>query len=413
MRRKLYLGLALATFALLAGAFILTQTIGAQDAAKKVEAEPKKGDQDLFDALRQKFEAKPDAVTAPLPLPTAQVAVPPPLPTAQAPTPLPAQIPPPNGAPVPGPVEEPKPLKDAKAKATPPTTDLIPGVPNLPGSNGTGGPLPPAPVQPQPVDAFPPPPAKGHTAGELPKSKESDGLLVPTGGPVPPVRSNVQEPIKLKGSVWTLYVEMVNGQTIVTATVNKKHEFKIVCQNIDLQTTAGVMKAKGKVQISGDCLNGSCEQLTLPLLDDRLVLEGTAEVRIQKISGNVSDTRPAAFELKGDKLDLRISELRTSAYIETSWRKVSDDSSEVRTVPASLRPGDAGKTWTTYGTLRKSKEANVWSLVSNEGQIIAHVTARDGGSLEQYVGRTIAVYGASEGERAGSPLVHVSHIAVP
>jgi hypothetical protein len=173
------------------------------------------------------------------------------------------------------------------------------------------------------------------------------------------------------------------------------------------------MKAKGKVQISGDALNGSCEQLTLPLLDDRLVLEGAAEVRIQKISGNVGDTRPAAFELKGDKLDLRISELRTSAYIETSWRKVSDDSSEVRTVPASLRPGDAGKTWTTYGTLRKSKEANVWSLVSNEGQVIAHVMARDGGSLEQYVGRTIAVYGAREGERAGSPLVRVSHIAVP
>ncbi len=397
MRRKLCLGLALATAAVLAGAFILTQTIGAQD-AKKAEPEPKKGDQDLFDALRQKFEAKPDAAPA-LPLPTAQVGALPPLPTTQAPTPLPTQISPPGVATFPGPATEPKPMKEDKAPLpvkepvgwTPPpaTGERVPGVPSLPGSKGTpGGQLPPVPVQPQ---RMPPPEVNGDK-------------------PVPPIANPMpKEPIQHKGSVWSLYVEMVNGQTVVTATVNKKHEFKIVCQNIDLQTTAGVMKARGKVQISSEALNGSCDQLTLPLLEDRLVLEGAAEVRIQK----VSSAQPAAFELKGDKLDLRISELRTSAYIETSWRKVSDDSSEVRTVPASLRPGDASKAWTTYGTLRKSKEANVWSLVSSGGQVIAHVMARDGGSLEQYVGRTIAVYGAREGERAGSPLVRVSHIAVP
>jgi hypothetical protein len=435
MRRKLCLGLTLAIIAIVVGVFIVNQTIGAQDPPKKAEPEQKKNEPDLFDALRQKFEAKPDAVTPPLPLPTAQAGVGslPPLPTAQSQAPTPTPLPPPNSAPmvqVPGPTVDPKPLKEGKAPLpiqqplpipgglTLPG-EAVPGVPNLPGSKGTAGsPLPPTPVQPQqpsPAESFPPLPPKGHTAGNLPKAKGGNEQMVPGGETVPPQRTHVQEPINLKGSAWTLHVEMVNGQTVVTATVNKKHEFKIVCQHIDLQTAAGVMRAKGKVQISGDALNGSCDQLTLPLHDDRLVLEGAAEVRIQKTSGNVSATRSAAFELKGDKLDLRISELRTSAYIETSWSKVSGDVSEVRTVPTSMRPGDSAKAWTSYGTLRnvKSHDANVWSLVGSEGQVIAYVMARDGGSLEHYVGRTIAVYGAREGERAGSPLVRVTHIAVP
>jgi len=43
-----------------------------------------------------------------------------------------------------------------------------------------------------------------------------------------------------RGCAWSLHVEMVDGRSVVTATVNRKHEFKIVCQSIDLQTVAGL-----------------------------------------------------------------------------------------------------------------------------------------------------------------------------
>ncbi len=464
MRRKLYFGVALATFAIVVGGLALNQTIGAQDAPTKVDAAPKKGDQDLFDILRQKFEAKSDGPVLP-PLPTAQVQPPPPsplpipppagigtLPPLPGPTaqptpvggvPLPVQQPPPSPMPIPpaagigtlpplpGPTAQPTPVGE-KAKEVqlpvqqpplaPGSWTLTPpsGVGTLPPMPGQGVPLPApngaSPVPDQPKSPYTAPPTGATPPLQQPPSDPTPPPLIINQPKAPavdpaPTPMPLNEPIKLKGSAWSLYVEMVNGQTVVTATVHKKHEFKIVCQHVDLQTGAGVMKAKGKVQISGDALDGSCDQLTLPLHDDRLVLEGGAEVRIQKVTTNVSDAKPAAFELKGDKLDLRISELQSSGFIETSWRKVAGDASEGKTVAASIKPGE----WTTYGKLRniKSPETNVWSLVGSDGKVIVYVMARDGGSLDQYVGRTIAVFGAREGDRGGYPLMRVTHIAVP
>jgi hypothetical protein len=421
MRRKLYFGVALATLIVVAVGFMWNQTSGAQDAPKKAEPEPKKSEQDLFDLLRQKFEAKSDGPVLPPSKPIAPVPNLP-LPTAQVPTQLPAPPPSSGGTipPIPGPTAQPKPLNENVQQPLPsgPTT---PPVQDLPKPQ----PLPTPTPLPTPSEIIPPltsPPTQNVPLPKqdlLPQSIDATlpKVIERSADPVAPTPMPLNEPIKLKGSAWSLYVEMVNGQTVVTATVNKKHEFKIVCQHLDLQTGAGVMKAKGKVQITGDALNGSCDQLTLPLHDDRLVLEGAAEVRIQKVTTttNVSDARPAAFELKGDKLDMRISELPSSAYIETSWRKVAGDMTEGKAIPASLKPGDDAQKWTPYGKLSniKANETNVWSLVGSDGKIIAYVMARDGGSLEQYVGRTIAVFGAREGERGGYPLVRVTHIAVP
>src|SRR5206468_2997174 len=85
-----------------------------------------------------------------------------------------------------------------------------------------------------------------------------------------------------KGSPWSFHVVVVDNQSVVTATVNMKHSFRIVCKHLDLQTEQGTLKAKGNVQISGDSLEGTCANLSIPLTDDRLVLEGSAEVRIRK-----------------------------------------------------------------------------------------------------------------------------------
>src|SRR5947209_7371391 len=74
-----------------------------------------------------------------------------------------------------------------------------------------------------------------------------------------------------------------------------------------------------------EVFNGTCENLSIPLMEDRLVLEGGAAVTIQKNATNVSSTRPAAFELKGETLNLRISELPSNAFMQTSMRKTSSD----------------------------------------------------------------------------------------
>jgi hypothetical protein len=330
----------------------------------------------------------------------------------ETPLPVPPVSPKPSVAPAPHPLP-PQPAVEARPMPLPsaPALDKEP-IPAR--STQPPGEIPPVTDLVPKKDTIKPPVVVNEPAPAAQVLRPS----VPALDPMPIKPAAAYEPIKLKGSAWSLYVEMVDGRSVVTATVNKKHEFKIVCQTLDLQTVAGCMKAKGKVTITGDCLTGTCDQLTLPLHDDRLLLEGMADVRIQKVTTNTSDTNPSAFELKGDKLDLRISELQSSTFtIEgTAWRKVSGEASETRPVRAVSRgtSNDTAQSWTQYGTLRAQRSSNdVWTLNASNGDIIAYVMPRDGGTLDQYVGRTIAVFGGREGERAGRPLVRVTHIAVP
>src|SRR2546425_778018 len=69
--------------------------------------------------------------------------------------------------------------------------------------------------------------------GSLDPPPKIDLQPLPPRSALPPI---AQEVAKLKDCPWSLHVEMLDGQTIVTATVNKKHEFKIVCKTLDLQT---------------------------------------------------------------------------------------------------------------------------------------------------------------------------------
>jgi hypothetical protein len=229
-------------------------------------------------------------------------------------------------------------------------------------------------------------------------------------------QKTIAEIAKLKNCPWSLQVDVIDGQTVILATVHKKHEFKITCQTLDLQTGKGTLKASGKVRIAGEALNGSCETLAIPLMEDRLVLEGGAAVSIQKSSASVSDTKPAAFELKGETLNLRISDISASKFIQTSMNV----DREPRPMPALIplgKGGGEGRQWTSYGKLRNIKSydnpASRWCLETSSGKVIAYLVAREGGSLEEYVGRTISVYGTREGEDGGHPVLRVTHIALP
>jgi hypothetical protein len=210
-----------------------------------------------------------------------------------------------------------------------------------------------------------------------------------------------------------LQVDVVDGRTIVIATVNKKHEFKIVCQSLDLQTGKGTLRASGKVQISGDTMSGSCEHLAISLVEDRLSLEGGASVSIQKVSTNVSDAQPAAFELKGDKLDLRISELQSSNIQQTGSHKAINIDVNVKQAVATSPPIN-DKRWTAYGKLvrNETKLGADWRLVKSNGEVIAHLMAREGGALDRFAGQTISVYGTPE-VLHGTSVLRVTHIALP
>lgn len=374
MQKKPFIGLVIATIlGVVAGGQLVNRT-SAQDTPKKAEPAEKKSESDLLDVLKKLLD--PEAPPLPpvtdgkprVPQPSAPSSFPP-LPTAPVPEKAAAQevVPPPILGPLNNPKEAEKPTT---AVAEPPDLDV-----------------------PRPKKWQEPPPTVQITPYK------------------PPIAAQVA---KIKDCLWSLHVEMLDGQTIVTATVNQKHEFKIVCKSLDLQTGKGTLKATGKVQITGDMMVGSCELLAISLHEDRLLLEGGAEVSIQKVPTNVSSEKPARFELKGETLNLRISELESTKLVQANWKAVD-------VIPMSRGTPTAkdteGKQWTPYGILRPAKidlgaKEMAWSLQGPDGKVIAHLVARAGGTLTQYEGRTISVLGVTE-QIVGRSMLRVSHIALP
>jgi len=420
MRKKLWFGvLFVMVLSVAAGAHFFGRT-NAQDPPKKAEPAETKGD-DLFETLKKALEAKKDTkpIPPPEPLPPMKEdkgVIPPPaaLPALPPPSGLPA-IPPPTA------VEEKLGVPPVSAKpeiASPPTLPPVTAtqaveVPKV-------KPMLP-PLEEPKAKALPQPFAPTSPVAQPEKKNDGPPSLPPLVGtpaapptvqvaPNPPIGDHVA---KLKDCPWSLQVDMIDGQTIVTATVNKKHEFKIVCQSVDLQTAKSILKATGKVQITGEMMTGHCDHLTIPLLDDRLLMEGGAQVSIQKIPTNVSSEKPASFELKGSELNLRISEIQSGKVIQASWQPGRDVVERVRVNDSP--PTDDAKKWTPYGRLMPAKinlSEPAWSLVGNDGKVITYLVARDGGTLSQYEGRTISVLGSNE-QIAGRTMLRVTHIALP
>jgi hypothetical protein len=315
------------------------------------------------------------------------------------------------GLPTPPPVkvEQPRPAPQgpaipAPSAFTPPMKDEIKLSP----------PLPPTPPPVEPKQTYEAAPAPASPMKDL-AVKPAIGTDHPrlTTAPMPSPAIVQPTPIKTKTSPWSLHVEIVDDLTIVTATVNKKHGFTIVCQNLELQTGKDSLKASGKVKISGDAMNGSCDRLAISLIDDRLVLEGTAEVQIQKTITTVSsdDSRPVGFELKGETLNLRVSELGSGKFLQASWRKADGDFKLDRTLASA--PIAGSKQWSPYGKLLKIRATNdgpsAYWLEDSNGTMIHQLIISEGNTLQQYVGRTISVYGLN----VGNNIVQVSHIALP
>jgi hypothetical protein len=450
MRKKIFIGVFLAAVAsIVAGDYVFNRS-GAQDAPKKAAAEEKKDASPLtvpplptqpakdgpptFPSITPK-DGPPTFPTLPAnPTTTPPLTTPPSTP-AKTPETKPANvdIPP---APVVGrttpsnvPQIAPPPVVSTPTPPTEPQTAPPPIEPTKPPviEASKADPNPPQElVFPQVAKDKPgqsiPPLAKPKNSPTNPDDKvgvpKIDDVKPdigtpnwnPPGAPTPPI---AQEVAKIKDCPWSLQIDMVDGQTTVIATVNKKHEFKIVCKSLDLQTAKGTLKASGKVTIRGDAFNGTCENLSIPLMEDRLVLEGGAAVTIEKVAGTVSNAKPTAFELKGETLNLRISELHREPFQQTSMRTAID----VAVKQASATTPIADKQWTPYGTLRRvntrlADNTGVWQLEDRTGKVIVTVLARVGGTLTQHEGQTISVIGATE-VIDGQRYLRVTHIALP
>jgi hypothetical protein len=157
---------------------------------------------------------------------------------------------------------------------------------------------------------------------------------------LPPVRSvEVPSPFAITKegpkklvNIWTMQMEQVEGRSIVRATIGKKHEIRIECDVMDYQTQKGVFVSQGKVELSGVSVQCRCDRLTINLNDDRLVLEGKAEIRTFKErkyekEEELGNPERILLELNGEQLSLRWPDL----LIKAESRKIPVPSPDAKT----------------------------------------------------------------------------------
>jgi hypothetical protein len=117
----------------------------------------------------------------------------------------------------------------------------------------------------------------------------------PAAAAQPQVIKDVQCP-------WVLRVEIVKGRTLMTASTGKEVQFRVSCDRLDLAAPNGRITAAGNVHVSSEGLEGSCEQLTIAWAEDRVTLEGQAELRTKRDGQDM--------DMKAAKLSLRLSVAR-------------------------------------------------------------------------------------------------------
>jgi hypothetical protein len=166
-------------------------------------------------------------------------------------------------------------------------------------------PLPGLPIPNPETPPSPPPPNPDTPPGPPPLVTPPPGISVPAE--------------KAADCLWSIQLEVVKGRTIVTAKAGKDASFRIECDQVDLQSPRGCLKATGKVKITGPGLDGSSNSLTLNLQEDRLVLEGDVKVESRRDNQDL--------ELTGDRLNLRL--INTTVEAKQSSSSSSQDRAQL------------------------------------------------------------------------------------
>ncbi len=123
--------------------------------------------------------------------------------------------------------------------------------------------------------------------------------MLPKNDPPAPAAPDkvVTKPILTENSPWTMHWEIADGHTTLTARLNKRLEFRIVCDRVKLESPDGALMAIGKVHFTGPGMKGKCDRLTISLVADSLVLDGKAELQVQQ--GNLADLAIPIVEPQG------------------------------------------------------------------------------------------------------------------
>jgi hypothetical protein len=249
------------------------------------------------------------------------------------------------------------------------------------------------------------------------------------------VETNFTQPAE---SPWQMTMETIDGKTVLQAMVHRRARFKVVCDRLDVQAPRGTLLAVGHVQLSGEGFHGTCDALSIPLHEDRLILEGSAELsvrtqmhaliepRSENVPPVIDQRRPESdanvvpmLNLRGEHLDLRWHELvrDESAKVETPTPGVIRDQRPLRAsagpmVNVAFSP-ERNEQWSEWGTLRRTGDRDglaVYTLEDRQGKTLATIQAPPGMSLAEYVGRRVSVFGrASRGERGA--VFQASHVA--
>lgn len=142
--------------------------------------------------------------------------------------------------------------------ALPPLTDQGPSEPMKPRE------LPPLQAEPVPLPAPLPAPIPAP---------------IPPEGKSPPLAQDVNFAACMQKSPWMFKLEIVGTQTQLIAQVKPSAalrpgpEFKILCDRVEMKAPDGALQAVGKVTFVGAGLTGSCQRLTLPFSDVRIIFE--------------------------------------------------------------------------------------------------------------------------------------------
>jgi hypothetical protein len=281
-------------------------------------------------------EPPPKAAEAPKPSSPAPLPSPPSAPTAPLPPPPPAPEPPKEiqhskvAEPALNPLLEKKetgqpgpgcPPCSEKLAAPPAVEPMAPRVPAISVPDEPKPPqspsLPQRLEQPEPAPkpvSVPPPDFEVIQAGaKISRPAPAPGAPPPPQpGGIPPIPTAPTQPAAPPAtasatitSPWTLQVEVVDGKTILTAFTTKDAKFRVRCDKLDLQAPLGHVKAVGGVTIGSAGLEASCDNLTINLHEDQMLLEGKAQVKCLR------DKRE--LEMKADRFSLRLSETTGSA----------------------------------------------------------------------------------------------------
>ena len=209
-------------------------------------------------------------------------------------------VPPPSFPPIPNsknsvtiPPPSKKILFKSKNKALPPTTPPWNGIPKNP-------PVP-EPVVVVPDTPIPPVPNK-VVVPSIPKTVVKPSTIQPISG---------RPKVLPKGSSpWVVRVEVINAMTHLIAR-GQNTEFRVVCQNLKMQSPSGDILAEGDINIITAGFKVSCSRLIITWQDEWVTMEGNVRL--------YSEKEGQKLELEGTHLRLRLTTL-TSAKAGNNLR---------------------------------------------------------------------------------------------